>query len=322
MNIATVNCPSCGSDGISDLRSYRCPEDSGPFRGMSVARCSLCDLCFAYPVPSEKELEAYYSSQYWVDMHPKDWVKSRVYAWRQRDHARAQLKFVSEFVDPVLLDGVVDIGAGFGHFLSEVRMQGGRSLVAVEPSPDPAALLSKSGLDVVPFGWEDERLSEWVSSHRQRVALVSASHVLEHSRSPKEFVDKVCDVLAPGGHFFCEVPHDFVTVLMSTPEVRADDSPHLLFFSRDSLRYLLERAGLSVIGMQTFGNALPVEEVEPERVVMTAKRVLPNSVQTLLSNLHSLQVYAAYRVAPTSTRASWRSDRTGPWLRAMARKMS
>ncbi len=66
--------------------------------------------------------------------------------WQQQDHARSQLAFIAGALPSHGLNGVLDIGAGFGEFLNEVRSCGGNDLCAVEISDDSAKKLKKKAL--------------------------------------------------------------------------------------------------------------------------------------------------------------------------------
>jgi SAM-dependent methyltransferase len=65
-------------------------------------------------------------------------------------------------------------------------------------SPDP--FQPKNGCRV-----RTALLEEW-HIEREVYDVVWATHVLEHSRNPGEFLDRCYDLLAPGGHFFVAVP--------------------------------------------------------------------------------------------------------------------
>ena len=79
-------------------------------------------------------------------------------------------------------------------------------------------------------------LDEIAISHDQ-FDLVCMSHVIEHLPAISQTLSGILRVLAPGGHLFLEVPNCFAEMFSEGVSTES----HLNFFTRGSLRVLLER---------------------------------------------------------------------------------
>ena len=73
--------------------------------------------------------------------------------------------------------------------------------------------------------------------------LIVCSHVLEHVADPYSAVNALRSYLAPGGVFYVEVPLE----IWKKAPLAVEPVTHVNYFTVDSLRILLERAGYSVL---------------------------------------------------------------------------
>lgn len=125
---------------------------------------------------------------------------------------------------------ILDFGGGNGALLSTFVEHGFRAYVVdYVPHAVPGVERLGSTLDEVPA--------------EQVFDVVLASHVLEHLAEPVAVVERLRDRLAPGGALVVEVPLEIAGGLPRLEE----PVTHVSFFSEDSLRVALERAGLEVL---------------------------------------------------------------------------
>jgi SAM-dependent methyltransferase len=312
------NCPACGSENIEPLRAYRASPGT-VFCSMHLLECNHCALCFAWPLPGPLALEEYYVNHYWHDRDLNSWARRARERWHQHNHARAQLAFITDSRSEQRFDGVLDIGAGFGEFLDEVRDIGGQNLCAVELSDDSAKKIRSHGLTVIPKLWEDPETVALVLGALPIVRLARASHVLEHTAAPREFLRRIANVLADDGVLMCEVPNDPKETLLLSSRIRPQDTPHLLFFSEDSLRKLLETSGFSVIATGVYGDALDSSIYKKSALRSRIRQLLPTPMAHLIAAIKAI----AFRLrhAPCNRASiSWRRNAHGSWLRVLAVK--
>ena len=59
-----IKCPLCYQNDCAIVSSYK--SDSSAFNSADkIVECNHCKLAFAFPIPSEKDLKAYYSNGYY-----------------------------------------------------------------------------------------------------------------------------------------------------------------------------------------------------------------------------------------------------------------
>lgn len=132
---------------------------------------------------------------------------------------------------------VCDVGCGEGHFLLGAR-DAAAAASGVELQLDCIEHLRGAGVDC----------ADDISKLSGPFDTIFMFHALEHFPDPLAVLGEVIPHLAPGGRLVAEVPHanDF---LISTLESRAFLeftlwSQHLILHTRESLRRLLQAAGL------------------------------------------------------------------------------
>lgn len=147
---------------------------------------------------------------------------------------------------------VCDVGCGGGSFLS--LMQGlAASIVAIEPCRLFHPALKQHGFHVYPYA------NEAVQDFRGRVDVAVSFATLEHVNDPLAFLQDIRDLLRPGGELILSTPNLDDALLAALPSVYPGfffRAQHLWYFSRVSVRSLLELAGftrINVVGHQRFG---------------------------------------------------------------------
>jgi SAM-dependent methyltransferase len=148
------------------------------------------------------------------------------------------------FPHPTIVKAL-DVGASSGEFM-EAAGEVGWKVTGVEPSAEGVSVATAKGLNVV------QSPAEKLPFADQSFDLVHANHVFEHLADPLAAAQEVYRVLKPGGVVFIEVPNQFDNIqffryrLIGKVPVRERNIRsihHLVFFSRKTLRYLLEVAG-------------------------------------------------------------------------------
>lgn len=151
------------------------------------------------------------------------------------------------------------------------------------------------------------------------VRLVRASHVLEHTAAPMEFLSRIANVLADDGVLMCEVPHDPKNALLLPAQIRPQDTPHLLFFSENSLCRLLEMSGLSIIATGVYGDEPETRSYQPSPLRSQIKQLLPAPIAQTIAAIRAV-AYRACHVRVNCDSSSWHRNAHGSWLRVLAIK--
>ena len=167
------------------------------------------------PMPSEQELEKYYSEIYWTTVRAK--AGDCVLRYRDLNHWRE----IVDIFDGKAPGSLFNFGAGHGG-VSILAAAGGTRVV----NYDPGNQVEFPGIENV----EDP------ASIESRFDLVYSSHSLEHVRDPEKTMETLMSLMKPGGKIFVEVPNCHPT-RGTFPRVGVEP-PHTLYFRRKFFKNL------------------------------------------------------------------------------------
>jgi SAM-dependent methyltransferase len=144
-------------------------------------------------------------------------------------------------------DFILELGANDGTFLKQLRTQGYRNLLGVEPSGQLADAARQSGFDIVE-DFFDERLAAEIRKQRGGVRAVICRHTLEHVPDIAGFTRPVADVLSADGVALIEVPDaDWLVTNLFAYEIWDE---HISYFRPRSLATLLGNSGLKPVRLE------------------------------------------------------------------------
>jgi GT2 family glycosyltransferase/2-polyprenyl-3-methyl-5-hydroxy-6-metoxy-1,4-benzoquinol methylase/glycosyltransferase involved in cell wall biosynthesis/Flp pilus assembly protein TadD len=182
-----INCPYCGS------------HDAAPFRkSADIVKCGSCATVYLRTRLTEEGMESVYQRYADEGSHlslPKSEAEMRNSALR-RDY------FMDEIITLTKERGTfLDVGCAWGAFLNNAREKGFNPR-GIEITRRTAEFAAKTlGLDVTSQQFLDTPFE------RNSLSVVSMIHVLEHLPYPKASLDKVFEILRPGGLFAGIVPN-------------------------------------------------------------------------------------------------------------------
>jgi|SRR5215831_6495724 len=225
----TPACPICREASTTRLREYRSTlAHSDIFLPLSLYKCESCTGLFAFEAPSEEALAHYYVNHYRTTRE-QDHKDGQFDGWNGASvRARSQIDFIQPDKEVV---SWLDIGAGYGDLLDQVRRVGIANTAGVE-------VATSIGSSHVRYHTLDEVEGTW--------GVVSLSHVLEHFADPHKLLTKLKKLMAPKGLAFCEVPNE----LWSD---RNNDTPHLFFYTPRALERLFKENNFRVLRIDTCG---------------------------------------------------------------------
>jgi 2-polyprenyl-6-hydroxyphenyl methylase/3-demethylubiquinone-9 3-methyltransferase len=240
-DMVLVVCPACGSGHPSKMFE----KD-----GFSYQRCDKCRTIYMSPRPSVEAMTDYYSNSenyaYWA----KHIFPASEATRREKIH-RPWLERVVGYMDHYQVPRgiLLEVGPGFGTFsalaaASEKFMR----VMAIEPVPDLAAACRSRGVDVI------EKRVEDAANDISEASVVCAFEVIEHLFEPRQFIDAVHRLLAPGGLLVLSCPNgegfDIATLGAGSLAV---DAEHVNLFNPASLQLLVEAARFEVLVVHTPG---------------------------------------------------------------------
>lgn len=242
-------CPVCGVTRWRELghRTYRASEASSQsdyvrkryevlfsdwFPGQDRVRitsllCTCCGLITYRPRPGSEDLDAKYRRLQQLE-NPSRRSVTEVDRARAAEVCGHAVRIAGR---PVVRDqAVLDFGGGDGRLMLPYVKAGCRcDLVDYVGEPQPGVTRRASALAELP----DTTRYDWII----------ACHVVEHLARPLETVRELASRLSPCGVLCVEVPLE----IWGRPPLLAEPVTHINFFTRSSLRCLLEMAGLEVI---------------------------------------------------------------------------
>ena len=229
-----TDCPLCVSSRLRYTFSHE---------GYRIVRCADCGLMFSNPQPSDTELAAIYSADYFLGAESEE---GRV-STREMKRATAR-QYLSEIQRYVGEAGgrLLEIGCGDGDFLVEAEGVGFH-VTGVEYAPaacDQARArlqrgeiicgeLEKAGLDDAQFD------------------LCVLSDVIEHVRDPLAFLREIHRLLKPGGAIFIATPSlaSWSAKLLKRNWMEFKPE-HLTYFEPKTLETALFRTGYNQVIVQ------------------------------------------------------------------------
>jgi SAM-dependent methyltransferase len=144
-------------------------------------------------------------------------------------------------------DLILEVGANDGTFLKELRAQGYRNLLGVEPSKQLADAATRSGFDILD-AFFDQKLAADVRRERGGVRAVICRHTLEHVPDIAGFTKAIAEVLAADGIALIEVPDaDWLVTNLFAHEIWDE---HISYFRPRSLASLLGNCGLKPVRLE------------------------------------------------------------------------
>jgi 2-polyprenyl-3-methyl-5-hydroxy-6-metoxy-1,4-benzoquinol methylase len=230
------NCPLCSNSNNVLLSQY-----PGEFLSCNeLHSCPNCELIFAFEQPSEKDLNNYYSNDFYSKKITDPFKPSFLELGYRLSLTRLDLiKKNTSVLNQQ--SRVLDVGAGnasFGRALHSIRDDA--IYDAVEVDSDVRARYDSQ------INTHYKFLTE---INRSDYDLISINNVLEHITDPAGFIGLAYKLLKDQGYIFIEVPYRD-NIYKSSLE------PHILFWTKNSLSFLLETTGFKMIFCDTAGMSL------------------------------------------------------------------
>jgi 2-polyprenyl-3-methyl-5-hydroxy-6-metoxy-1,4-benzoquinol methylase len=239
-----ISCPACETDD-ADVQFEK--------EGFTYVLCKNCGTLYANPRPGFEIIQQYYknskSTKYWAEHFYKDTEEQR----REKIFRPRAIK-ISEFIKNNFINKpevFVDIGAGYGAFLEEIKkLNAVNNIIAIEPSDDLAGICREKGFQVI-----QSPLEKVGGILRNKVSIATSFELFEHLHDPKQFLSGVREILSENGYFILTTLNIEGFDLQVLWEKSHSISPphHLNFFNLNSIEYLLQNSGFKVVKKTTPG---------------------------------------------------------------------
>ncbi len=145
---------------------------------------------------------------------------------------------------------VLDLGCGSGFLCQQAVAAGASAVCGID-------LVQPQGLSDVNWSFQQVNLDEadWIAQldpAESKWDLVLAFDILEHVRSPFDFLENIAKALSAEGRLVLTTPITASWERLMRPKSwsGATDPQHKCLFNSYSLQFLVERAGLEVVSLQ------------------------------------------------------------------------
>jgi 2-polyprenyl-3-methyl-5-hydroxy-6-metoxy-1,4-benzoquinol methylase len=305
-----TSCIICSSSNLQILRAFK--GSNKIFHQKYLKQCSDCQMVFIDPMPSDEELDNYNASYFESAHggHPSHPIAVAFFS----GIGKLRGTYIESFLNrhQIKVDKVLEIGPGHGDFANNWKKNHPTvQYFGVETDTSCHAILEQAGIQLLSLSQVETSLEE--------VDLVVISHVLEHVSNPQTFLEKVTNKLRKGGVLFVEVP-------CMDWKHKDSDEPHLLFFDKEPMAYLLSHLGFEGVELNYFGKS--IERLKrPTFFYKLGRRIRSKLIDLGYFYLfsfpfpHSLAMLTALeRTATRNFKAHKESEKPAWWLRAISIK--
>jgi len=304
-------CPVCAEVNCDFVKNYTC--HSKVLDGYEIRSCTNCNHCFIYPNIQEKIWDEY-NETYFLSAHGGINQSSINIAYNT---AISKIRF--DYLKQIIslhkfnIKKVLEIGPGEGYFAKEFMINYSTvDYYAYESDTSLHNKLIENNINLL------TNLDETIS--KDKFDLIIISHVLEHTLSPVKWLQDMTKNLRSSGLIFVEVPcqdHKYKNI----------NEPHVMFFSKDSLKITAQKSGFESINITFNGNKIKniirfefikriiTKTLYKMKIFPLFKNCLNKSSIVDKYNLSSLESLAVFTTQPYAT-----NDSESRWLRLTAIK--
>lgn len=231
-------CPLCGRDGGKVLARRGYP--GVPLRNVI---CTGCGLIRIDPRPNDEWYRKFYEEDFITYLRPYErpayveTLERTLDPEYQTTFRRHEKPFLWDYVR----EGgrVLDIGAGFGQILYELREGKRTTVVGLEPNAACSKIArEKFGLELIP-----ESIEQYFSHSQEKFDFVVMDQLFEHLMQPLPVLEQVRDRLTPEGAIYLSVPNSW------NSQVSIDkyfEVAHTFGYTPYTMGRIAERCGLKV----------------------------------------------------------------------------
>lgn len=234
------NCPVCGA------AQMRATSLGGPDRLLGtpgvfgVSRCAECGIGRTLPAVPERELGAFYPSEYHAHSEREGatyaaaWRVGQALRWRGT-FRRWPMRLLAQRPPGLALD----VGCGRGDFGAALVARGW-AVAGVDPSPSAVEIARRRGIDA------RTGTVHALDPSERRYDVLTMIHALEHVVDPVADLRAARELLEPGGTLIVEVPNfdAWQRRRMGSRWYHLDLPRHRTHFTAEGLRRACAEAGL------------------------------------------------------------------------------
>ena len=234
-----------------NYKSWGCKKVKKIFkkRNFDYFQCVYTKTIFANPRPKPELLEKFYSntksSNYWLNKFFLPKLQNR-----KNKVVKPQVEFFSKNFSKYKKKKILDIGAGLGLFLLELKKKWPKAnLFALEPSKLMADKCRSNNIDVY------ETTIEKMDTAKKNFDAITCFELFEHIYDPKLFLKKIYKLLNKNGIFYFTTLNGlgFDIQMLGKNSNSIYPPYHINFFNPTSIELLLKKIGFNILFVDTPG---------------------------------------------------------------------
>jgi 2-polyprenyl-3-methyl-5-hydroxy-6-metoxy-1,4-benzoquinol methylase len=230
------SCLVCGANTWKKFSEI----ENGKF---TICICEKCSFTQLYPIPTQEELDNFYSKLYRDAYSENSEVNADVLAYEQKRAYR-----VVKVIEPYFnkdIKYILDIGCSSGRLLKNIEKLSTRAtLHGIEMNEKYKSYIVEKGI-VDKDKVSSQNINTFYEEQEGKFDFISIVHVLEHLRSPKEALESIYKLLSADGLLYIEVPN------LKTPynDLKKEYFAiyHLYYFTEYTLGMLLRLIGFKIL---------------------------------------------------------------------------
>ena len=231
-----AECPICNGTDLSPFLKSN---------NHQIVRCTLCEILFVNPRPSESYIRSLFSKDY-IDNDKR--VEEDFTSWRQ-----ASLKREARRLQQLLPQGgrLLDIGTASGAFLGAFKDAPHWQVEGLEPSRFAAQkAAAKYGVPVHPGFLHDQQFES------SSFDVITSLDAFCFHPNPRKDMIEITRILKPSGLLAIEIPGLRFRMLKNTgplckllygQQARLNAGVHLFYYSRKTLGTLVQQFGFKEV---------------------------------------------------------------------------
>lgn len=219
-------CPVSGSTRIRVLKGYE---------KNYLVKSEPLGFVFCSRIPTNTELTEHYS-KYNRHLNVPETTLNR---YRQ---------LLDEFEKYRRTNKILDVGCGMGDFLA-VAKEKGWDVYGTEYTDDAIRVCKSKGISMN----QGPLNVEWFQN--ENFDVITSFEVIEHINNPREDMEIISRLLRKGGVFYCTTPN-FNAIerrILGSKYNIIEYPEHLCYYTKKTLKYLMNDFGLSPIWISTTG---------------------------------------------------------------------
>jgi len=227
------SCPNCGSkksDFFLKSKDNRFGKDGKFF---TIVRCKNCELNYLNPIFPEDDLGKFYGTDFYSGYGNYLDKVTKVISFLMT------ASFIKNIKKYKKSGRVLDVGCGLGGLVSSFEKYG-YDAYGVEINKKAKKFIGSALKKKIVFCDLKD-----VNFEKKSFDIITTTHVLEHVYDLKSFLREIRENLKDDGLFYIRIPNNdfFEYKLFKNYAYNLEVPRHLLFFNKESLKSVLEKAG-------------------------------------------------------------------------------